>query len=158
MAQPITILVGTMTGTAELVADEVKSVLTGAGREVEILAMDRLDAQVFERPGIFLVCTSTYGQGDVPDNAQSFFADMKAKRPALGHVRYGVIGLGDSVYFDTFCNGGRQFDELLGELGARRIGERLDHNASGPDLPEDAGAAWAADWLGLLDEAEQAAA
>ncbi|MCW5731311.1 MAG: flavodoxin domain-containing protein [Alphaproteobacteria bacterium] len=158
MAQPITILVGTMTGTAELVADEVKGVLEGSGRKVEILAMDHLDAGVFARPGLFLVCTSTYGQGDVPDNAQAFLSDLKQRRPDLGHVRYGVIGLGDSTYFDTYCNGGRQFDELLAALGALRIGERLDHNASGPDLPEDAGAAWAADWLGLLDAAEQAAA
>ncbi len=144
--QQITILVGTMTGTAELVADDVKAVLESVGFAVDILTMDGLDATVFARPGSFLICTSTYGQGDVPDNARDFFDDLEAKRPDLSAVHYGVIGLGDSTYFDTFCHGGKRFDALLAGLGAQRVGERLDHNASGLTLPEDAGAEWAAGW------------
>ena len=35
-----------------------------------------LDHRVFEQPGIFLICTSTYGQGDVPDNAKALYADL----------------------------------------------------------------------------------
>lgn len=146
MEQQITILVGTMTGTAELVAEDVKAVLEQAGFAVDILAMDGMDASVFDRPGGFLICTSTYGQGDVPDNARDFFELLERDRPDLSAVRYGVISLGDSTYFDTFCQGGRRFDALLESLGATRVGERLDHNASGPSLPEDAGAEWARDW------------
>lgn len=157
MVQEITILVGTMTGTAELVADEVKAVLADAGHAVKIIPMDKLRADVFGPGGLFVICTSTYGQGDVPDNARDFFADLQGKRPDLSRVRYGVVGLGDSTYADTFCNGGRQFDELLASLGAVRIGERLDHNASGHDLPEDAGAAWARGWTELLDATPVAA-
>jgi len=37
-------------------------------------------------------------------------------------VRYGVFGLGDRTYAETFNFGGKRFDELLAELGARRIG------------------------------------
>ncbi|MEV9354133.1 flavodoxin domain-containing protein, partial [Klebsiella pneumoniae] len=81
MGEPITILVGTMTGTAEFVAGDVSRVLEDAGHPVEILMMDNLDAGVFERPGVFLVCTSTYGQGDVPDNARAFFEAVEAARP-----------------------------------------------------------------------------
>ncbi|HYM31178.1 MAG TPA: flavodoxin domain-containing protein, partial [Candidatus Cybelea sp.] len=62
MAHAITILVGTMTGTAEMVAAEIKSVLTGAGHSVEIVPMDNQDASAFRRPGLFVICTSTYGQ------------------------------------------------------------------------------------------------
>jgi MioC protein len=47
---------------------------------------------------VFLIVTSTYGQGDVPDNAKSFYEDLKAKRPDLSRVRYGVFGLGDRTY------------------------------------------------------------
>jgi len=148
--QPISILVGTMTGTADMVAEEIKGVLAAAGHGVEILPMDRLDAAVFDRPGLFIICTSTYGQGDVPDNARDFFEGLKAGRPDLAHVRFGVFGLGDSTYFDTFNNGGKQFDDLLTELGASRIGARYEHNASGDELPEDAGAAWAREWEGQL--------
>jgi MioC protein len=139
-----------MTGTAEMVADEIKAVLAAAGHPVEILPMDKLDVRAFERPGVFLICTSTYGQGDVPDNARDFFESLKTQRPDLNTIRYGVFGLGDSTYFDTYNNGGKQFDELLTELGAKRVGERLAHNASGDELPEAAGAAWAKTWVGLL--------
>jgi MioC protein len=146
MAQ-VTILVGTMTGTAELVAEDVAAALGDADHEVEVVPMDDLGLDVFQRGGVFLVCTSTYGQGDIPDNGQAFFDALKAQKPDLGHVIYGVIGLGDRTYADTFCFGGRRFDELLASLGARSAMARLDHDASGADLPEDAGVAWAEEWI-----------
>ena len=91
----ITILVGTMTGTAQLVAQELELAWDDGETKVETLVMDGLDCKVFERPGVFLICTSTYGQGDVPDNAKALYADLQEKRPHLAHVRYGVFGLGD---------------------------------------------------------------
>src|SRR5438132_10094209 len=136
MATRITILVGTMTGTAQLCAQEMELTLGDDDTEVETLLMDGLDASVFSRPGVFLVCTSTYGQGDVPDNARALYEDLKAQRPRLRHVRYGVFGLGDRTYAETFNFGGKRFDELLTELGAERIGERHTHDASRSILPE----------------------
>ena len=135
-----------MTGTAELVAEEVCDALSGTGRAVEVLAMDRLAPDVFERPGVFLICTSTYGQGDVPDNAQAFFAALESSRPDLGRVRYGVIALGDHTYAQTFCFGGKRFDQLLASLGAQRLGKVLLHDASAGTVPEEVAVDWAHDW------------
>src|SRR5260221_6102510 len=84
-----------------------------------------LDAGVFSGGGLFLICSSTYGQGDVPDNAKNLYESLKSARPDLSDVRYGVIALGDRTYAETFCNGGKRFDAILSELGARRIGEIL---------------------------------
>ncbi|MGB8771551.1 MAG: flavodoxin domain-containing protein, partial [Candidatus Korobacteraceae bacterium] len=67
MGLDITILVGTMTGTAEMVAQEVQQALEAAGHRATIQMMDGLDATIFRNGGTFLICTSTYGQGDVPD-------------------------------------------------------------------------------------------
>jgi MioC protein len=150
MSSKVTILIGTMTGTAELVAEEVEPILVEAGHGVETLDMDGLDASVFKRGGKFLICTSTYGQGDVPDNAQALFDDLNEVRPDLSSVGYGIIGLGDSTYADSYNGGAKRFDTMLSELGAKRIGERFEHNASGDDLPEEAGAAWAGAWCALL--------
>ena len=146
MAQPLTILVGTMTGTAELVAEEVRDALVEEGMAAEVLPMDRLAPEVFERPGAFLVCTSTYGQGDVPDNAQALFAALQAARPDLSGIRYGVIALGDHTYAQTFCFGGKRFDQLLASLGAARLGEVLLHDASAGTVPEEVAVAWARNW------------
>ena len=150
MQVKINILVGTMTGTAQLCAQEMELALDDAETQVTTLMMDALDASVFSREGVFLICTSTYGQGDVPDNARALLEDLKAKRPNLAHVRYGVFGLGDRTYAETFNFGGKRFDELLAELGAQRVGERHMHDASSGVLPEETALEWCQDWLGKV--------
>ena len=152
MTLKLTILVGTMTGTAQLVAEELELVWDGEGVSVETLLMDGLEASVFAREGVFLICTSTYGQGDVPDNAKKLYADLQAHRPDLSRVRYGVFGLGDRTYAETFNFGGKKFDALLAELGAERIGERVQHDASSDVLPEEIAEAWAAEWIAQVKE------
>src|SRR2546430_2567799 len=112
------VLVGTMTGTAELVAQELDLAFGDENLAIEITLMDGLDHRVFGRPGIFLICTSTYGQGEVPDNAKALYADLLSSRPDLSRVRYGVFALGDSTHVGTFCFGGKRFDEALSGLGA----------------------------------------
>src|SRR5438876_9861418 len=147
MPELITILVGTMTGTAELVADEVKDALTAEGVAAGVLVMDQLTPADLKRPGRFLICTSTYGQGDVPDNARDFFAGLEAARPDLGCVEYGVIALGDHTYAQTFCFGGKRFDQLLTSLGARRLGEILLHDASAGTIPEEVAVDRVRQWI-----------
>jgi MioC protein len=153
----ITLLVGTMTGTAQLVAQELELIwgdnpADDGALKVETLFMDKLDASVFGRESVFLVVTSTYGQGDVPDNAKHFLEDLKAKRPDLSRVRYGVFGLGDRTYAETFNFGGKRFDDLLQELGAQRIGARVQHDASSGVLPEEMAVEWGEGWLALARE------
>jgi MioC protein len=152
------LLVGTMTGTAQLVAQELELVWgdnpgDDGSVQVETLLMDKLDSRVFDREGVFLIVTSTYGQGDVPDNAKAFYGDLKAKRPDLSRVRYGVFGLGDRTYAETFNFGGKRFDDLLRELGAQRIGERVQHDASSGVLPEEMAVEWGDGWLALAKDA-----
>jgi MioC protein len=147
----ISILVGTMTGTAQLCAQEMELALGDDDVQIETLLMDKLDASVFSTSAdAFLVCTSTYGQGDVPDNARAFYEDLKAKRPDLSRVRYGVFGLGDRTYAETFNFGGKKFDEMLTQLGAERIGERHTHDASSGILPEETALEWGQEWLGRV--------
>ena len=147
MALRVTILVGTMTGTAQLCAQEMELALDDGETQVEALLMDSLDSAVFQREGLFLICTSTYGQGDVPDNARALYEDLQKKRPDLSRVRYGVFGLGDRTYAETFNYGGKRFDDILTELGAKRVGERYRHDASSGVLPEETAVEWCREWL-----------
>jgi len=147
MALELTLLVGTMTGTAQLVAQELELTLDDGDTRVQIKLMDGLDAGAFAGGGLFLICSSTYGQGDVPDNAKNLYESLQTVRPDLSSVRYGVIALGDRTYAETFCNGGKRFDAILSELGARRIGEVMLHDASAGTMPEEVAVAWAADWI-----------
>ena len=146
----INILIGTMTGTAQLCAQEMELALDDGETRIEALLMDKLDSSVFEREGAFLICTSTYGQGDVPDNARALYEDLQRKRPDLSKVRYGVFGLGDRTYAETFNFGGKRFDDLLTELGAKRVGERYKHDASSGVLPEEMAVGWCQEWASKL--------
>jgi MioC protein len=148
----LTILVGTQTGVAQLVAQEIELRLDGEDTRVKTLMMDELDPGVFEGGGLFLICTSTYGQGDVPDNAKQLYEGLTAQRPDLSGVCYGIVGLGDNgTHAATFCFAARKFDAILGELGARRIGEPL-FNDSCTNLPEDEAAEWIEGWVALCRE------
>ncbi len=146
MSSTVTIYVATMTGTADLVAEEVQAALEDEGVQVELQPMDDLDAGAFAAPGLYVVVSSTYGQGDVPDNGQALADALERERPDLAHVRYGLFALGDMTYARTFCGGGMTFDRILSELGARRVGEPMRHNASSGLLPEDEAADWARAW------------
>src|SRR5690606_902307 len=114
----VVILVGTMTGNAQLVAQELELGFSDADTRIVVMPMDDLDPGVFERDAVFLVCTSTYGHGDVPDNARDLFDALDARRPDLSAVRYGVRALGDSSVVDAFAHGGLRF-ESAGRRGRR---------------------------------------
>ena len=145
------ILVGTMTNTAEYVAQAIQMDCADLVNDIEIELMDALDISVFSadkaKDAIYLICTSTYGQGDVPDNARALYESMSVTPDFLGHVKYGVIALGDRTYLQTFCFGGKKFDERLTDLGAQRLGEVWCHDASTGTMPEEEGTVWCRQWL-----------
>lgn len=143
----IEILIATMTGTAERVAQEIELTFADEQTLISLQLMDDLRPDVFHPHAIFIICTSTYGQGDVPDNGQSFFEALQTERPNLSEVKFAVLGLGDMTYSDTFNHGGMQFENLLTELGAIPIGTRAQLDANSGELLEDTGLEWMEDWL-----------
>jgi flavodoxin len=96
-----------------------------------------------------LVVTSTTGQGDLPDSIVPLFQDIKLKLGYQPDVRYGIIALGDSSY-SHFCGGGKQFDALLQEQSAQRVGDMLMIDASEHPEPESESTPWVENWGTLL--------
>lgn len=145
------ILVGTMTSTADYVAQAIQMDCADLLSDIEVQLMDGLDIGVFNasaaEDAIYLICSSTYGSGDVPDNARALYDSLDSQPQFLGHVRYGVIALGDRTYMQTFCFGGKKFDERLQGLGAQRLGEVWCHDASSGTLAETEGTVWCREWL-----------
>ena len=147
-----TILVGSMTGTAEALAEDIEAALVERGHSAARLNMDEAGPAVFDDRGarVFLVCSSTYGDGETPDNAVDFHEALGRLDPgALAGVRFGVVSLGDSVY-ETFARGGLQIGERMESLGAERVGEPCRHDASGGEPPEEVALAWLPGWLEAL--------
>ena len=146
------ILVGSMTHTAEHVAQAIQMECADLASSIQVESMERLDIDEFDaqkaQDSLFLVCISTYGAGDVPDNAQMLYQSLETHARFLGHVRYGVIALGDSMsHAPTYGFGGKRFDERLQDLGARRLGDICFLDASDGTLPEAQGAEWCRAWL-----------
>ena len=151
------LLAATMTGNAQMVAEEIQYVLDEAGHETTLRAMDSLTPEVFDEPGRFIVCTSTYGSGDVPDNAKALYEALCGARPDLSRVSFAIFGLGDSTYQQTYNFGGKKFESILTELGAKAFFEAHFHNASGGTLPEEDCVPWAHSLLALDSLALEAA-
>jgi MioC protein len=152
--QSIVILVASMSGTAEMVADEMAQEIQSRGLTARIIGMEKANSSLFAGCRTFIVCSSTYGSGDIPDNGQAFFVELTEQRPDLSHIRYGLVGLGDMTYFTTFCGAGRKFDALFSSLGARRIGDCLFHDAKSDVFADQAALHWLDGWLAEILQLE----
>ena len=123
---PVTILVGSQTGNAESCAKRLAKDL-GRGRfETEVVDMGHYDSNRLAGEKNLLIITSTYGDGEPPDNAADLYEFIRSeKAPEMKGVRFSVLSLGDTEYPD-FCKCGIDFDNRLEELGAERCYQRVD--------------------------------
>lgn len=120
----IHILWGSQTGNAQNLAHVIGESLSDW--EVEIHDMGSLDPEEIHNIKNLIIVTSTYGDGEPPDNASEWMSFLKfADDLEVSHVRYAVIGLGDT-YYPHFCQAGKDFDEYLSKRGAIALLPRLD--------------------------------
>lgn len=141
------IVVGTQSGNAAMVAETVKTTLGRVGVNVELLPEDCADPVAVAKHRWLLVCCSSHGEGDVPDNLVLLMNALTGSEIDLSGVAYGVISLGDRTYSDTFCGGGRRVDSILSGLGARRIGDALEIDASTQPFPDESALVWLPGWI-----------
>jgi len=125
-ALTVTILYGSQTGTAEGIARETGDRLEQAGCKPVVADMDEYDASALAAEENLLVICSTYGDGEMPDNAQGFWDILASEEaPRLDSTRFSVLALGDSSY-ETYCTAGKDLDARLEALGAQRLHDRID--------------------------------
>ncbi len=125
-AVPVTILWGSQTGNAEGLAKKLVKSLKKGNFEPESFDMAAYDRSRLPQEKNLLVITSTYGDGEPPDNAAELHSWLLSDAaPRLEGVNFSVLALGDTNYPD-FCKCGIEFDTRLEQLGASRLSPRVD--------------------------------
>ena len=117
------IIVGSMLGGTEYVAEACEETLIELGHETTIHLNPNI-AEIPYKDQTWLVCISTHGAGDYPDNIQQFILDLEACVYDLTHTPFIVIGVGDSNY-DTFCMAAKNIKKLLVTKGCKEKIELL---------------------------------
>ena len=133
------IIVGSMLGATEYVAEACEEQLNSQNHQT-FLHLKPNFSSIFKETllskSTWLVCTSTHGAGDFPDNIQSFIEDLKNCEQDLSSINFMIVALGDSSY-DTFCKAGVDINKLLITKGCNEITPILTIDMSEDIDPED---------------------
>jgi len=122
----LTVLYGTESGNSEKLAGVIAKSAEKHDFKVTIASMGDAKPAALAKAENLLVVVSTWGEGDPPDAAVSYYENfMSDTMPKLTGVKYSVCGLGDTSY-EHFCKMGKDFDARLAALGAERVHERAD--------------------------------
>lgn len=120
------ILYGSQTGNAEALAQTAAKSARTKGLVPVVQALGEVDIDLFTTMRHVLIVTSTYGEGEMPDNAQLFWNAISASTaPRLEQMHFAVLAIGDTGY-DGFCQAGKFIDMRLEQLGAKRVVDRID--------------------------------
>lgn len=130
---PVTILWGSQTGTAESYAKKLAKILTAEGHTPSVTDMANADLTILSSSKHLLILTSTYGDGEPPDNALTLHTALHTEAPSLTETSYAIFALGDSNY-PEFCKCGHDFHNRLSALGAKPFRDIMTSDVD-HDLP-----------------------
>jgi len=113
------IIVGSMLGGTEYVAEACQETLESLNHQTKLHLLPDF-SQIPSKDQTWLICTSTHGAGDYPDNILSFVDNLTNTENDLSSVKFLVIGVGDTSY-DTFCYAAKNLKKLLITKGCKEI-------------------------------------
>jgi sulfite reductase (NADPH) flavoprotein alpha-component len=124
-AGKLTVLYGTESGNSEVLADRTVKAAKKRGFQAVMKNMSEISPADLAKASNLLVIVSTWGDGEPPETAVSFYKDFMAATVSLSSVRFSVCALGDTSY-EKFCQTGKDIDAKLESLGAQRVFARQD--------------------------------
>lgn len=121
---PVHIFFGSQSGSSEQLAKRIAK--EAAARGFLAVAKPLNELPGVKQPAPLVVVTSTWGDGDPPDNALQGWQWLNSETPpVLTAWPFAVLALGDRNYSE-FCGAGKKFDARLEALGGKRMIPRAD--------------------------------
>ena len=120
------ILFGTESGNSEDLATIAEKKAKSLGLAPSVKGMD--EVEVGDLPGYknILIYCSTWGEGDMPDNAVDLWEAANGDSPpSMSGSNFAVCALGDTSY-EFFCQSGKDWDGWFQKQGATRLIDRVD--------------------------------
>tara|TARA_B100001093_G_scaffold101433_2_gene93628 strand:+ start:77917 stop:79722 length:1806 start_codon:yes stop_codon:yes gene_type:complete len=116
----IAIFFGSQTGNAEELAQDTSKLAAKHNLEATVHDMEGFNAADFSKHQRILIITSTWGDGEMPDNSEDVWTAVCEQNPSLSGVNYSVCAIGDTSY-DEYCKAGLDWDEKFESLGGTRV-------------------------------------
>ncbi|MCH4057237.1 flavodoxin [Lapidilactobacillus gannanensis] len=128
------IVYASMTGNNEEIAGIVEEAFQDLEIDVETTEISQADAADYQKADICVLVTYTYGEGDMPDEAQDFYDDL-LEEDLTGKI-YGTCGSGDRFYEGHFCATVDDFDKAFAQTGATKGADsvKVDLAAEADDI------------------------
>ncbi|MDP6906562.1 MAG: flavodoxin domain-containing protein [Candidatus Thalassarchaeaceae archaeon] len=144
------IFFGSQSGNAESLSAKWAKKASDYGLVGHVHDMDGFDIATMSGMKRVLIACSTWGEGDMPDNAEALYAAAKGAGKILSNTHFSVCALGDSSY-EFFCESGKEWDQVMEEMGASRIHERVDCDVD-YDAPSEAWMSIAMSKIACVDD------
>jgi len=127
--QKVLILFGSHTGNSKKVAHTAAKHLHEAGLQTTVADVAEYAVKNLKSETHLLVVVSTQGEGEPPASAEDFYQWLLGPRaPKFENLQFSVCALGDKSYVQ-FCQTGKDIDNRLEALGAKRLFDRVDCDA-----------------------------
>jgi flavodoxin short chain len=113
------IVFASMTGNDEDMAEILEEDLQDYGFEVDSSNVSFADASEYQDSDLCVFITYTYGEGAMTDEIADFYEQLKGID--LSGKYFAVLGSGDKIYADHFCENVYDFEEAFKACHAQEV-------------------------------------
>lgn len=139
----IHIAYGSESGNAEQLAQQLAQQAFLQPYQPTLATLNDTELTHLDSNSLLLIVTSSFGDGEPPENAEDFIEHLLAN-PTAYRGRYAIFGLGD-VSYDNFCGYSRKLDQLFQSQQLSALIERVDADLNYQEIFKQ--------WLPLLEQA-----